>query len=266
MKHKINGLNVIESGQEDKQAMVFIHAFPLSHKMWDRQAEYFKNRYRVITYDTRGFGESYEDNGYYTIESHADDLFSIIDELKIIKPIVFGLSMGGYILLRAAERGQDVFKAIVLCDTRAEADMNESKLNRAKQIKQIRSGGRKDFLEAFSNLLLSEAIKTDPARISVVKEVRAIMDEQKDTAIEGALLTLSARADKTEFLENMNIPVLIIVGEKDKLTPPVLSKAMYQRIRNSKLSIIPNAGHLSNIENPQAFNQSIEDFVKTLKI
>jgi len=264
MKHKINGLNVIESGPKDKQAMVFIHAFPLSHRMWDNQAEYFKDSYRIITYDSRGFGESYEDNGHYTNDSHADDLFSIIDELKISKPIVFGLSMGGYILLRAAERAQDTFKAIVLCDTRAEADTNESKLNRAKQIKQIRSGGREDFLEAFTNLLLGESTKTDPAKITVIKEVGAIMDEQRDPAIEGGLLTLASRTDTTGFLEKIHIPVLIIVGEEDKLTPPELSISMNKKIVNSKLSVIPKAGHLSNIENPQAFNQSIEDFVITL--
>lgn len=264
MKHKINGLNVIESGPTDKQAMVFVHAFPLSHKMWDGQVEYFKNNYRVITYDTRGFGESYEDNGYYTIESHADDLFSIIDELKISKPIVLGLSMGGYILLRATERGQDMLNAVVLCDTRAEADTNESKLNRAKQIKQIRAGGRNDFLKAFANLLLGESTKKDQDKTSVVKVVRAIMDEQKDPAIEGALLTLSSRADKTDFLEKIHIPVLIIVGQEDKLTPPDLSVSMNKKIANSKLSLIPQAGHLSNIENPQAFNKSVEEFIKNL--
>jgi 3-oxoadipate enol-lactonase len=264
MQLKINGLNVIDSGPQDRQAMIFIHAFPLSHKMWDEQVQYFSKNYRVITYDSRGFGESYEDNGYYTIDSHADDLFAIMNELKIVKPIVIGLSMGGYILLRAVEREQDRFKAVILCDTRAEADTNEGKLNRAGQIKQIRSGGIKDFIASFSSLMLSDTTKNDTSKKPIVERITAIMNEQKDTSIAGALLTLGSRTDTTAFLEKIQIPVLIIVGEEDRLTPPGLSIVMNKKIKNSRISVIAAAGHFSNIENPQAFNNSIEDFIKTL--
>jgi pimeloyl-ACP methyl ester carboxylesterase len=264
MIHKIDGLNVIETGAENKQAILFIHAFPLSHKMWLEQAKNFSNKYRVITYDMRGFGDSYEENGIYTIDSHADDLFTIIDRLKVVKPIVIGLSMGGYILLRAVDRDQNKFKAVVLCDTRTEADTNEGKLNRAKQIKQIRTGGKTEFIETFLENTFSDTTLKDPAKQPVVQFMKNIMTEQKDTAMAGTLLTLSARTDQTASLEKINIPMLIIVGEKDKLTPPELSKVMYQKIRNSKLSLIPESGHFSNVENPQAFNKSVEDFINTL--
>lgn len=264
MQHNIKGLKIFDSGKQDNRVLLFVHAFPLSHRMWDGQAEYFKNDYRVITYDTRGFGESREGSGYYTIDSHADDLFSIIDELKLEKPVATGLSMGGYILLRAAEREQDRFKVLIFCDTRAEADSNEGKLNRAKQIKQIGSGGRKDFLNMFAEILLGESTKKDTAKAQVMKIIRAIMDEQNSSALEAGLLAMASRTDTTAFLEKIHVPSLIIVGEEDKLTPPELSASMNKNINKSILAVIPKAGHLSNIENPQAFNRSIEDFIKNL--
>ena len=131
-KYKINGLNVNVYGADGNPAIIFVHAFPLSGEMWEQQVKEFEKDYWVITYDLRGFGNSEQEYALNTIDSHADDLFTIINELKINKPVICSLSMGGYILLRALERSQDSFKAAILCDTRSEADTNESKLNRAQ--------------------------------------------------------------------------------------------------------------------------------------
>src|SRR5690348_5482163 len=100
-KHNIRGLNVVESGEGNKLAVIFIHAFPLCNRMWDKQVEALENKYRVITYDLRSFGYSEYGDGHFTMDSHVSDLISIIDSLKLEKPVVCGLSMGGYILQRA---------------------------------------------------------------------------------------------------------------------------------------------------------------------
>ena len=97
-----NNLAIFQTGTENKQTIIFIHGFPFDHKMWDKQVDYFKKDFHCISYDIRGLGESPAGDGQYTIEGFVDDLFNIINELELKKPVICGLSMGGYIALRAA--------------------------------------------------------------------------------------------------------------------------------------------------------------------
>lgn len=265
-QHKINGINVYEYGGGNKPSMVFIHAFPMNSRMWDPQVEEFQDKYHLIVYDIRGFGFSDEVSGPYTIDTHADDLINILEELKITSPVVCGLSMGGYIILRAVEKYPGKFRALILCDTRAQADDNADKIRRAQQIKLIRSGGRIAFLDTFlSNTLSESTLKGNDAKQKTVKFAKEIMSTHKEKNIASALLTLAARTDTTESLEKIDIPVLIMVGDVDKIIPPELSKQINSRIKKSILTIIPNSGHLSNLENPDVFNSEIEKFINKLK-
>lgn len=262
-QHQINGLNVIEHGEENKQSIVFVHAFPLNLKMWNPQVEALKNNYRVIVYDNRSFGLSNDDTDSLTIDSHVDDLFNIIDSLKLNKPVLCGLSMGGYIALRAVERSQDTFKGVILCDTRSFADDNSGKIKRGEQIRQIKRGGRKIFDEEFVKNTVSP--KTLEGKKTIVDLIIGIINEQKDSAVMGALLTMAARTDTTEYLENIKLSALVVVGEDDKLTPASPSRLMNAKIRNSTMSIIPEAGHFSNIENAEKFNSEIQKFLKSIE-
>jgi 3-oxoadipate enol-lactonase len=265
-QHKIKGLNVVEYGNPEGQSVIFVHAFPLSHKMWEPQAEVMKNNYHVIVYDNRGFGESNENTDSLTIDSHVDDLFAIINKLRLNKPVLCGLSMGGYISLRALEREQKKFKAVILCDTRSFADDNPGKIKRAEQIKQIKSGQRKEFDDGFlNNTLSTKTLSGNEEKQKTVSFIREIMNMQKDTVVTGALLTMAARTDTTEYLENVTIPALVVVGEDDKLTPASPSRLMNAKIRNSELKIIPEAGHFPNLENTKIFNETIINFLKGLK-
>jgi pimeloyl-ACP methyl ester carboxylesterase len=261
---KIKGINVKVFGEENQKAIIFVHAFPFCSRMWDPQTEALEKDYKVITYDLRGFGYSSLDYNL-TIDSHADDLFSIMENLNPEKPVICGLSMGGYITLRALERGQDKFKAAVLCDTRSEADANESKLKRSEQISQIKSGGIQDFITTFIKSVLSEkTLKGDESKKNIAGFLREVINWQTPEGICTALMSLGARTDTTPFLEKINIPVLIIAGEDDKLTPPELSKSMDNKIKNSQIHIIPNAGHMSNLENKEEFNKNLLKFLQDL--
>src|SRR5512135_2423281 len=120
----------VESGPPSAMPVVFIHGFPFSHEMWQPQLEAVGKRHRAIAYDVRGHGGSFAGDGQYTIEGHVDDLLGLLDTLKIKKTVIVGLSMGGYIALRALERNPERFRAAVLCDTRSEADTDEGKLRR----------------------------------------------------------------------------------------------------------------------------------------
>ncbi|RPI14019.1 MAG: alpha/beta hydrolase [Ignavibacteriae bacterium] len=262
--YNINGINVREFGEGNKKSIIFVHAFPTCNRMWDPQVEALEKEYNVITYDLRGFG--YSDMDYnLTMDSHVDDLFSILESSELDKPVICGLSMGGYITLRALERGQDKFKAVVLCDTRSEADANENKIKRAAQIAQIKGGGLNDFISTFIKGTMSEStLNGDEAKKNISGFLKEIISWQKPEGICTALMTLASRTDTTAFLEQLNIPTLIMVGEDDKLTPPELSKAMHSKIKDSQLKLISGAGHFTNLENRVEFNENLVNFLKGL--
>ncbi len=260
-KHNIRGLNVIESGEENKQAIIFVHAFPMCSRMWDKQVEALKDRYRVVVYDLRSFGYSELGDGHFTIDSHVSDLISIVDSLKLEKPVVCGLSMGGYITLRALELYQSKFKGAIVADSKAEGDNNPTKHARAEQMKMIKNGQREQFTDNFIKAAINEANYNEkPELVAFLKEM---IGWQKNEAITGALLTLAARTDTTDGLDRFDIRMLILAGKEDKLTPPEFSKIIYSKTRNSDLKLISNAGHLPNMENPDEFNAAILDFLKS---
>jgi pimeloyl-ACP methyl ester carboxylesterase len=228
--------------------------------MWDKQVETLQQKYRVVVYDLRTFGYSEYGDGHYTIDSHVSDLISIIDSLKLEKPVACGLSMGGYIMLRALELYQNKFKGVILADTKAEADNNPTKIKRAEQIQMLRAGQREQFTEGFIKASLTEAGFTE--KTELVNFLKEMISWQKTETIQGALLTLAARTDTTELLEKVDLPVLIICGKDDRLTPPEFSKIIYGKTKNSELAIIPDAGHLSNMENAEEFNKAVLEFMK----
>lgn len=158
--HKHNGLHIVEH-ENNGPPLIFVHAFPLCHRMWDKQVEYFKNRYRVILFDTRGLGYSTElDSWQYMMENLSDDLISVMDFLKIDKANICGLSMGGYITLRALTRNPERFISVVLADTRAERDDDKGLLGRANMFNEVREKGIDNLIKEFPKKLLgSESYK-----------------------------------------------------------------------------------------------------------
>ena len=158
---------------------------------------------------------------------------------------------------------QERFRAAILCDTKSEADTNEAKIKRAGQIKQIKNGDKATFFETFLKNALSE--KTLKEKPETVKFLKDIMSWEKEEGVMAALLTMAARTDTTESLARINIPVLIITGAEDKLVPPEFAKSLNEKIKNSHLEIIPDAGHFPNMENPEKFNSAVETFIKVLK-
>lgn len=260
-KHNIRGLNVIESGEENKQAIIFVHAFPMCSRMWDKQVEALKDKYRVVVYDLRSFGYSELGDGHFTIDSHVSDLISIVDSLKLEKPVVCGLSMGGYITLRALELYQSKFKGAIVSDSKAEGDNNPTKHARAEQMKMIKNGQREQFTDNFIKAAISETNFNEKPEL--VEFLKKMISWQKNEAITGALLTLAARTDTTDGLDRFDIRMLIMAGKEDKLTPPEFSKIIYGKTRNSDLKLISNAGHLPNMENPEEFNAAILEFMKS---
>ncbi len=253
-------LNATVSGDPAAPPVIFIHGFPFSHRMWDAQVAALSPRYRTIAYDVRGLGESSVGDGQYTIEGHVDDLLAVMDHLGIAQAVIAGLSMGGYITLRALERNPERFRAAILCNTRSEADGNEGKIMRARSMAAVKARGSAWFADDFVQKVFAASSFTQVPE--AVQQIRETITRTAPLAIAGTLMALAARTDTTAVLGSVKVPTLIIVGEHDVTTPPDASRAMHAKIPGSALHIIPNAAHMSTLENPAEVNRVMLEFLQ----
>jgi 3-oxoadipate enol-lactonase len=261
MKVDLNGVKIYfeDLGSRTGLPIVFIHGFPFSHEMWQPQIKALTDRFRVIGYDVRGHGESDVGDGQYMLEFFVDDLIGLLDHLKIGKAVLCGLSMGGYIALRAVERNPERVLGLVLADTQAKADSNEAKLRRAASMKAVKTNGVKAYAEGFVKTVFAPQSFTEKA--NAVNTIQRIIESNSMIGICGALLALATRTDTTESLTNIRVPTLILVGEHDTSTLVSASEEMHRKIRSSEMHVIADAAHMSNLENSEAFNAYLLNFL-----
>lgn len=260
----VNDLTVSydDGGPDGAPVIIFIHGFPFNKSMWNKQVKALKNNYRVIAYDVRGHGNSDAGTGDFSIELFANDLLSLMDSLKINKAMLCGLSMGGYIALNAIENYPDRFDALILSDTNCISDTPEVKEKRMKTIESIKKDGVEKFAdESMNNFFASESLSTKIEEIAAVREM--IVNTSRQTLYK-TLRAFYERKETCSRLSDINVPVLIMVGKEDKITPPAAAQLMNEKIKDSLLSIIEHAAHLSNMENPLEFNKQLDEFFSTV--
>ncbi len=242
--------------------IIFIHGFPFDKSSWENQVDFLKKYYRVIAFDIRGFGQSTAGKEEKSISLFADDLVKFMDMLAIKQAVVCGLSMGGYILLNAVERFPERFRAVILCDTQCIADSTETKAKRMQAIQQVQESGLKEYAEeAVKNLFCPQSLET---KKEIVEKIKNVIQNTSLTSITGTLKALANREDTCQSLNAISIPTLILCGQEDKVIPVTQSESMHRRINHSIFYIIENAGHLSNMEQPNEFNLSISQFISGL--
>lgn len=253
-------VSYIDEGLVNASSIILIHGFPLNKAMWNKQVGELKENYRVIAYDIRGHGNSDAGDYDFSIEFFVNDLLRLMDALKIDKTILCGLSMGGYIALNAIENYPERFNALVLCDTNCAADSSEAKEKRMKTIEIIKEKGLEQYAEeSLKKLFAPISFSTHIEEISIVREMIT------KTPTQSLFKTLHALADRSETctkLHEIKVPVLIMVGKEDEITPPDVALTMHEKIKGSTIHIIDNAGHLSNMENPEQFNDQLNRFLK----
>ncbi len=260
----VNKLSVsyIDEGPDDAPVIIFIHGFPFNKSTWSRQLDVLKRDYRVIAYDVRGHGNSDAGPADFSIELFVNDLIEFMNALEINQSVLCGLSMGGYITLKAVENFPDRFQAIVLCDTNCIADSAETREKRMKTIESINKYGVEHYAdESLKNLFAAGSLTTKKDEIATIRE---IIRNASVESLSQTLLALAGREETCSKLPEISVPVLIMVGKEDKLTPPSASQSMHEKINGSVLSIIDQAGHLSNMENPVDFNAQLLDFMASL--
>lgn len=255
-------INYLDTGG-DGLPVLLVHAFPLNGGMWESQIEALSDRFRFIVPDLKGFGgsDAPEDRAQYTMDSFADELVGLLDQLGLSRVVLVGLSIGGYIAFSVLRRHSDRLAGLVLADARAEADAPEGVAKRTSQQEQVEKEGTSGLIEALTNALLGES--TRAKKPDVVQRARELMNNSPAGFI-GALEALKKRPDSTDDLINISVPTLIIVGEEDAVTPPDLSRKMHEHIGGSRLVVIPEAGHLSALEAPEAFTGALAEFLSEI--
>lgn len=261
----VNNLTVsyIDEGPTNSPTIIFIHGFPLNKLMWEKQIEILKENYRVIVYDIRGHGNTDVGNDNFSIELFVNDLLSLMDTLNIDKTILCGFSMGGYIALNAIENYPERFNALLLCDTNCTDDIPEAKEKRMKAIESIKGKGLEQYAEeSLKKLFAPISFSKHIEEIAIVKEM--IMKTSKQSLYK-TLHALTERKETCTKLHQIKVPVLIIVGKEDEITPPDVALLMHGKIKGSIIHIIDHAGHLSNMENSGEFNNHLTGFLSLLK-
>jgi len=262
MKTQINGITIAYSDRGTGLPIVFLHAFPLNRTMWAQQEEALSLQFRVITIDLRGHGESDAPLWRYTLEQSVDDVNALLAHLAIQQALFVGLSMGGYILFAFYRKYAARVKGLILADTRAQADTAEGKDGRFQIAQTAYKKGPSAIADIMMPKLLSPA--TIQTRTALVQQVRAMIEGNQISGIAGDLMAMAERLDSIPFLSQITCPTQIIVGELDQATPPSDAKLMADQIPNARLVIISNAAHLTNLEQPEAFNQIVAAFASDL--
>lgn len=253
-------LKVHTQGKTGNPVLVFLHAFPFSGAMWKDQLNLLSEKFYCLAPDLPGFGESAPSDQAVTFECYVDSVLNYLKESKIEKSIWCGLSMGGYLALRMFERAPDQCRALILCDTKAGADGNEAKLKRWDSIKMLKRK-RSDFTAAQWQALIGESSKNND---TLKVRFEELIGKTTDAGITSGLVALATRTDCTASLSKVRVPTLLLVGEDDKVTPVSESENMAKAIVGSQMKIILKAGHLSNLENPQKFNDYLSEFLNSL--
>ncbi|MGH8688251.1 MAG: 3-oxoadipate enol-lactonase [Burkholderiales bacterium] len=259
MKAKINGIetNYELHGKEGAPWLVLSHSLACSVRMWDPQIEALKGEYRILAYDTRGHGASEAPKGAYTLEMLADDLKALLEALSVKQPHYCGLSMGGMIGQTFALKYPGVFRTLTLADTTSSYPAGAWPLWQAR-IKTAEDQGMAPLVQSTLERWFTEPFrKSNPAPVAAVGKLIA------STPVAGYVGCCYAipKINLTARLKEIKAPMLVLCGDQDPGTPPAMAKEIHDNAPGSKLVMIPQAAHLSNLENPAAFTKAMRDFL-----
>ncbi|HSJ06420.1 MAG TPA: alpha/beta fold hydrolase [Longimicrobiales bacterium] len=254
-----SSLHYRSGGPATGNPLLLIHGFPLSSAMWRPQIDAPPTGWRVIAPDLRGFGNSPATAGPVSMDSMADDLAALLAELDISSVAVCGLSMGGYVAFALLRRHPALVRALVLCDTKADADTEDVRRGRLQSASRVEAEGTGSVVDAMLPKLLSPA--TPRRQAALQEEVRGILESASQAGVAAALKAMAVRPDSTPMLRSINVPTQIIVGADDQITPAGGAQLMVRGIPGARIEVIPEAGHLPNLENTAAFDRALAGFL-----
>lgn len=253
----VDGVSLFFHSEGDGEPILLIHGFPFSSDLYQPQRAALMGRFRVITPDLRGMGQSdaTPDQTDYSIDAYADDLAALLDDLGVGQVIAAGMSMGGYVLLALLRRHPNRVKGAIFIDTKAGADTEEGRAGRYKMIEQARSEGAGAIAAAMLPKMLTERTRSEQPELA--QFLHTMMVATPVDGIVGALYAMANRIDSTPLLPMINVPALVIVGSEDTITPPSVARELQAALPNAELVVIEGAAHASNLERPDEVNAAI---------
>jgi 3-oxoadipate enol-lactonase len=259
MRATLNGIEIAYTDEGAGSTLFFVHGFPLSRGTWTKQMEAFKSNHRVIAPDLRGLGESEATGGPVSMSHYAEDLFALMQHLKLGPVTLVGHSMGGYVALAFAAAFPQALQGLVLVGTKSGADTPEAAAGRLTLAERVQKEGSVIVVEAMAPKMLS-ASNTDAA---MAAEVRSFMLPSKPKGVIGALLGMAERPDMGTWLGQVRVPTLVVAGADDTIIPPSESEALGEAIPGAKVEIIAHGGHLIAFERADAFNDLLRVWIAT---
>ncbi len=259
----LNGLRLAYDDQGTGLPLIFLHAFPLNRSMWAPQVAALSKQFRTIALDLRGHGESDAPLWSFSLDQYADDVFALLDHLHIPQAVLVGLSMGGYVSLAFSRKYENRLKALVLADTRAQADSPDGRLGRFHLAQTAYTQGSDAVAETMlPKLLGATSLRSRP---ELVEYARKTIQHAPVSGILVDLMAMADRPDSVAHLRTITCPTLVVIGQEDQTTPLVDAQLMANEITGARLAVIPAAGHLSNREQPDVFNDLLRGFVEELQ-
>lgn len=261
MKIKTNGIetNYVVEGEGPWLAMS--HALACNLSLWDEQAELLSSKFKVLRYDTRGHGGSGAPPGPYTLEQLADDAMALFNALGIECAHWVGLSMGGMIGQTFALKYPGFLQSMVLADTTSRYPPPVSQMW-GERVKLAQEKGMGALVDGTLERWFSK-----PCRQARKDVMERIGGDIRSTPVAGFVGCCQAIAtiDVLDRLQEIDCPTLVLVGEQDQGTPPEMARQIQMNLRGSKLVAIPSAAHLSNVEQPKAFNEAVMSFLNSVQ-
>ncbi len=248
--------------------VLLVHGFPLDHSMWAAQIAALSRLARVIAPDLRGCGQSPLAPGDaergISMETYADDLAELLTAIGVSEPIVLvGFSMGGYVAWQFLRKYGARVRALVQCDTRAKADNDEGRAGRLKMAENVAAWGSGRVAEMMGPKLFAPA--TFEKQPEVVAAVRKVVEQTLPAGIAAAQRGMAIRPDVTDWLPTITVPTLVLVGELDAISPREEMSEIADAVPGAEYVVIPHAGHMTTMEQPQAVNEALEGFLKGLR-
>jgi 3-oxoadipate enol-lactonase len=259
MKLRINQLNINYTldGPAAGPVVTLSNSLASNLSMWEPQIPALTSRFRVLRYDTRGHGETDAPTGPYTLAALAEDTRALLQALGIARTHFIGLSLGGMVGQLLALQHPEILQSLTLCDTMSRVPP-EAKSMWDERIHTAQSQGMEPLVEPTIARWFTAPFREQHPE--VIQQVRAMIRATPVAGYVGCCHAIAA-LNLTERLQAISVPTRIIVGEDDLGTPVAASRAIHEQIKGSDLVILPSAAHLSNLEQPQAFNEALMSFL-----
>ena len=243
----------------DGPPVVLLHPFPAHHELWKPAAQALVSRYRLILPDLRGHGDSEVGEGPATMAKHALDIARVLDREGVGRALFVGVSIGGYVLFEFWRKYRGRVAALVLCNTKAQADTPEGRAGRLQAANDVMERGTEPFFESMLPKLIGKTThSTRPDRIAAALAMMRKMSPEDVAMVQRGM---AERADSVETLKTINVPALIVTGDEDVLTGVADAELMRQHIPGSEMKVIARAGHYSPWEQPEEVGKMLRQFV-----